>query len=196
MRLRRDEVRERPCAVCLRKSRAALDRALATGTMTPSGAAAAFGVTEGDLRYHIEACGVEVWSPREALGPADSPEAIMRTVMQVCGALMEMLEKDSKPGYVIKAAAELTKLLELRARAGGLFQNEGAAEGIAAMLATETFAELVTVTQTSLAGDDETRARLLAALEAVDQAPGEIPANVAPAPAGTAHVRERWTGGG
>lgn len=194
MRLRRDETSERPCAVCLRKSRAALDRALATGTMTPSGAAAAFGVTEADLRYHIETCGVEVWNPREALGPADSPEAIMRTVMQVCGALLEVLDS-GKPGYVVKAAGELTKLLELRARAGGMFQNEGAAEGIAAMLATETFAELVTVTQTTLSGDDETRARLLAALEAVDQAPGEVPAHVTPAPAGTAHVRERWTGG-
>lgn len=164
--------------------------------MTPSGAAAAFGITEGDLRYHIETCGAEVWNPREALGPVDNPEAIRRTIMQVTEALLEVLESDGKPGYVIKAAGELTKLLELRARAAGLFQNEGAAEGIAAMLATETFAELVTVTQTSLAGDDQTRARLLAALEAVDgQAPGDVPAHVAPSPAGTAHVRERWMGG-
>jgi len=121
------------CLTCISRDRYEIETDLSTGLYTVAGAAAAYGLPVRDVRRHVTVCGAEVMDedPDE---PIDSPEAVMRLVLATCQALRDIVDRSTdRPGQAIRAIAELTKLLDLRARATGaitpLGVNVAVAEG-------------------------------------------------------------------
>jgi len=113
------------CLTCISRDRFEIEADLSTGLYTVAGAAAAYGLPVRDVRRHVTVCGAEVMEedPDE---PIDSPEAVMRLVMATCQSLRDIVDRSTdRPGQAIRAIAELTKLLDLRARAAGAVAPPG-----------------------------------------------------------------------
>jgi len=113
------------CLTCISRDRYELESDLATGLYTVAGAAAAYGLPVKDVRAHVTVCGATVMEedPGE---PIDSPEAVMRAVIQTSQALRDIVDRSrDRPGQAVRAIAELTKLLDLRARASGAVAQPG-----------------------------------------------------------------------
>ncbi|WP_043242592.1 hypothetical protein [Streptomyces violaceusniger] len=119
------EARTNGCLTCISRDRYEIESDLATGLYTVAGAAAAYSLPVRDVRRHVTECGAHVMEedPEE---PIDSPEAVMRLVIATCQALRDIVDRSTdRPGQAIRAIAELTKLLDLRARATGAIAAPG-----------------------------------------------------------------------
>jgi hypothetical protein len=170
------------CRTCLSRDRYEIESDLATGLYTVAGAAAAYGLSVRDVRRHVNECGAEVMEedPDE---PLDSPEAVMRLVMVTCQSLRDIVDRSSdRPGQAIRAIAELTKLLDLRARAAGAIAlpgvNVAVAEGEGAQalaIGGPEWEAITSALNSRLAAHPEARAVMAEALAELPGGMGDAP---------------------
>lgn len=167
------------CLTCISRDRYELESDLSTGLYTVGGAAAAYGLPVQDVRAHVTMCGARVMEedPEE---PIDSPEAVMRAVIQTCQVLRDIVDRSrDRPGQAVRAIAELTKLLDLRARASGAVSMPGVnlavaeGEGAAALaIGGPEWTAIIGAMNDRLASHPEARAVMA---EALAELPGGEP---------------------
>lgn len=159
------------CLTCISRDRYELETDLAIGLYTVAGAAAAYGLPVKDVRAHVTMCGASVMEedPEE---PIDSPEAVMRAVIQTSQTLRDIVDRSAdRPGQAVRAIAELIKLLDLRARVTGAVAMPGVnlavAEGEGAQalaIGGPEWEAIVTAMNDRLAAHPEARAVMAEAL--------------------------------